>query len=70
MGYVDAMTQIAQNYYTGNGIEENYFKAFHWYKKAIVKKTPEVYRHLAKCYLNGIGKEKKRQRLIGVKECR
>jgi TPR repeat protein len=58
MGYADAMVQIAHNYYTGSGIEENYGKTFYWYKKATVKKTGEVCRHVAKCYLNGIGNSK------------
>ncbi|MFB2579186.1 tetratricopeptide repeat protein [Acinetobacter sp. c2-A9] len=52
-GDAEAQNTIGDGYYEGNGIEQDYEKAFEWYKKAADKGHLEAMNSLAYMYENG-----------------
>lgn len=52
-GDVKAQVQLADDYFTGNGIGQDYAKAFDWYKKAANAGNPEAQTELGLMYAKG-----------------
>jgi len=54
-GNADSQTQLGDAYYNGNGLEQDYLKAFQWYLKAAEQGHCEAQYNVAFAYANGIG---------------
>ena len=57
-GDVDAMDFVGVLYAIGNGVEENYYKSFEWFKKSADSGNTVAMDHLAGCYRDGRGTQK------------
>ena len=62
----DAISQltVGASYYEGSGIQKDYSKAAHWYKKAAEQGNAWAEYFLAGCYINGEGVEKNQKEAI------
>lgn len=64
-GNVKAQFILGTAYYLGlNGAEQDYEKAFYWWKKAAEQGNPEAQVQLGLCYSGGIGVEKSKSKAI------
>lgn len=57
-GEVDSQFVLADAYYTGEGVEQDYAKAAHWFAKAAEQDDFEALYRLGVCHENGHGVEK------------
>jgi TPR repeat protein len=55
-GDVNSMIKLANAYYTGEGVGQDYAQAFTWYEKALAKNnSPNLQHQLGKMYEQGLG---------------
>lgn len=54
-GDSDAMTQLGDYYFNGNGVTLSYTEAVYWYQQAVNKGNKLAMERLGDCYLNGYG---------------
>jgi TPR repeat protein len=54
----EALYELGMNYYNGNGVNKDYYKAAEWYRKASDQGYAKAQYNLAICYYNGFGVNK------------
>ena len=57
-GDAEAMFDVADDYFHGNGVEKNLLRSFEWTKKAAEAGSPKAMHNLALAYEDGLGVEK------------
>lgn len=56
-GDAEAQVKVADCYYEGDGVEQDYPKAVEWYTKAAEQGNAEAQSMVGKCYFEGVGVE-------------
>ena len=62
--FVPAQYNLAQCYYEGDGVEQNYEKAVYWYTKAAKLGDADAQNNLGNCYQNGEGVEQDYEKAV------
>jgi len=63
-GIADSQNQLGDAYYNGNGLEQDYLKAFQWFLKAAEQGHGDAQYNLAFAYANGVGTQRNMEKAI------